>query len=239
MHDRDDAALVRHAPFDAFGHELLELSADVLKVAIRRAVALRHRAERAHAAIRLVRPALVQLDLARRLLGAGEEAADHRRVRAGRDAPSRCRRSSGCRRRQSTECRVPSSACGDLDHGRDLRDTDAGHDARRADRARADADLHAVHAGVDERLGGLAVTMLPAMSCRFGYALLIAFTRSMTPFVWPCAVSTITTSTPASTSSSCADPCRRRCPRPRPRATRRARPCTRADSPAPSGCPSP
>ena len=44
-----------------------------------------HGAERAHAAIGLVGAALVELDLAGRFLGAGEQAADHHAVRAGGD----------------------------------------------------------------------------------------------------------------------------------------------------------
>src|SRR6185437_10688686 len=40
--DRDQAALVRHAPLDALRHELLELGRRVLKIAVRRPVALGH-----------------------------------------------------------------------------------------------------------------------------------------------------------------------------------------------------
>src|SRR6188508_92533 len=54
MNDGHEAALVRHASFDAFGHELLELRGGVLEIAIGRAVALSHGAERTHAAVRLV-----------------------------------------------------------------------------------------------------------------------------------------------------------------------------------------
>src|SRR5438874_9524075 len=43
----------------SFRHQLLELGGGVLEVPIRRAVPLAHRPERAHAAIRLVRGALV------------------------------------------------------------------------------------------------------------------------------------------------------------------------------------
>ena len=100
--DGHQAALVGHAAFDAFGHELLELRGGVLEIAIGRAVALGHGAERAHAAIRLVRRALVELDVARRFFGAGEQAADHHAVGARRQSPWRCRRRSGCRRRRST-----------------------------------------------------------------------------------------------------------------------------------------
>ena len=85
LEDRDHAALVRHAALDAFGHELLELGGGVLEVAVGGAMALRHGAERAHAAVGLVGSALVELHFAGGLLGAGEEAADHDRVRAGDD----------------------------------------------------------------------------------------------------------------------------------------------------------
>src|SRR5688572_24255500 len=54
MQDLYERALVRHAAFDAFRHELLQLLGCVLEVAILRAMRLRHRTERAHAAIRLV-----------------------------------------------------------------------------------------------------------------------------------------------------------------------------------------
>jgi len=48
-------------------------------------VAFAHRAERTHAAIGLVGSALVQLDFTGGFLGAGEQAADHDRMRARRD----------------------------------------------------------------------------------------------------------------------------------------------------------
>ena len=112
---------------------------------------LRHGAERAHAAIRLVRRALVQLDFARRLLGAGEQAADHHAVRAGddrlgdvageADAAVGDQRHAGAFERR-----------GDVRDGGDLRHADACDDARRADGAGADADLDAVGTGFDERL---------------------------------------------------------------------------------------
>src|SRR5215475_5781827 len=76
-------SLVRHAALDALGHELLRCLDVALEVAILRAVL--HRADRAHAAVRLVAAALVQDDLAGRLVGAGEQRADHHRIRAGRE----------------------------------------------------------------------------------------------------------------------------------------------------------
>src|SRR5512133_795419 len=54
VQDRDDAALVRHAAFHAFRNQLFDFRRGVLEVAIARTVRLRHRAERTHAAIRLV-----------------------------------------------------------------------------------------------------------------------------------------------------------------------------------------
>src|SRR5207245_776521 len=57
----------------------------VLEVAVPAPLALAHRLERPHAAIELVGPALVEDRLARALLRAGEETADHDAVGAGGD----------------------------------------------------------------------------------------------------------------------------------------------------------
>src|SRR5512134_3552691 len=70
-----DGALVRHAPLDALGHELVGVGDLGLEVAIARS--LLHRADGPHAPVRLVAAALVEDDVARRLLRAGEERADH------------------------------------------------------------------------------------------------------------------------------------------------------------------
>src|SRR6185295_2967179 len=142
LDDRDDAALVRHATLDAFGHELLELFRRVLEIAVGGAVSLRHRADRAHAPIGLVRAALVELDLAGRLLGAGEQAADHRRVRARHDCLRDIARVTNAAVGNARHA-GPFERFSDRRHGRDLRYADAGDDTRRADRARADADLDA------------------------------------------------------------------------------------------------
>ena len=74
------APLYGTRPSMPFGHELLggALAFGVLEIAV--GAALLHRAERAHAAVALVRAALVELDLAGRFLGAGEEAAEHHRT---------------------------------------------------------------------------------------------------------------------------------------------------------------
>ena len=116
---------------------------------------LLHRAERAHAAIALVRAALVQLDFARRFFGAGEHAADHHAVRAGGE-------------RLGDVAGVADAAIGDQgraavadrfgDHAdrRDLRHADTGDDARGADRTGTDADLDRIRAGIDQRLGCFA-----------------------------------------------------------------------------------
>ena len=62
--DRDDRALVRHAAFDAFGHELVGVGVAgrrFLEVAI--GTALLHRADASHAAVAFVAAALEQNDL--------------------------------------------------------------------------------------------------------------------------------------------------------------------------------
>ena len=127
-------------------------------------------------------------------------------------------------------CRPPSPITGTpagwqasdglVDRG-DLRHADPGDDAGRADRAGPDADLDAVRAGVDQRLGAgaggdvaaddvdvrVSARLEPGRPCR-------ARARA-----WPCAVSTTSTSTPASTSVRGPLPrvARRRRPRRRPR----------------------
>src|SRR5262245_17986856 len=75
-------ALVRHAAFDALGHQLRARFAG-LEVAV--AAALIHGADRAHAAVLLVGAAFPQDRFARALFGTGEQAADHDAVGAGGD----------------------------------------------------------------------------------------------------------------------------------------------------------
>ena len=41
-----------------------------------------------------------------------------------------------------------------IENGRNLRHADAADNSRRADRARADADFHAIDAGIDQIAGG-------------------------------------------------------------------------------------
>ena len=148
-----DRAAIRHLPLDAFRHELHLVLHVLLEVAVGRA--LRHRAERAHAAIALVGAALVEEHLARALVGAGEQRADHHAVRPAGD-------------RLGEVARIFDAAVGDDRHagrapglgrfqdGGELRHADAGDDAGGADRARPDADLDRVRAGVDQRLRALA-----------------------------------------------------------------------------------
>src|SRR5690606_12508218 len=123
---------------DALGYQLVDVAGGVLEVAVGRA--LLHRAQRAHAAIGLVRAALVQDDFARRLLGACEHRTEHHRVRAGGDG-------------LGDVARIADAAVGDQRHAGalerrgdvadrgDLRHADTGDDAGRADRAGPDADL--------------------------------------------------------------------------------------------------
>src|SRR5436190_581330 len=156
---RDRAALVGDAALHALGHELVDVHVRVLEVAIGRA--LLHRAERAHAAVGLVRAALIELDLTGRLLGAGEERPQHDYMSAGgdrlgdiagiTDAAVRDERHAGL-----LEC------LGDVLDGRDLGHADTGDDSRRADRAWPDADLHAIGTVVDKRPRAVPRADVPA-----------------------------------------------------------------------------
>src|SRR5690606_18895747 len=129
---------------DALGHELLARR-PLLVVAIARAFA--HRPERAHAAIGLVRAPLVDLDLARRLVGAGEQTPDHHRVRAGRDGLGDVAREPDAAVGDDADVRA-RERLGHVRYRRELRDAHARDDAGGADRAGADADLDRVRAGL-------------------------------------------------------------------------------------------
>ena len=176
-------------------------SSAILEVAV--GAALLHGAERAHAAIALVRAALVELDLAGRLLGAREQAAEHHARRAGGDRLGDVAGIADAAVGDERDVRCSPAPSSAFWIGRDLRHADAGDDARRADRAGTDADLDRVGAVVDERLArrrrSRCCRRSPAPSGSF---FLIQRTRSSTPCEWPCAVSTTITSTPASTSAS-------------------------------------
>src|SRR5262245_62412735 len=78
---RERTAL-RHEPLHALGHELVALAHLALPVAIG---AVHHRADRAHAADLLVGPAAEEDGLARRLVDAGEERAEHHAACADRE----------------------------------------------------------------------------------------------------------------------------------------------------------
>src|SRR3569832_2330614 len=145
--DGDHRALVRHASLDALRHELLDLDLAFLEVAV--AGAALHGTECAHAAIGFVRAALIQLDLAGRLLRAREHAAHHHAIGARDDGLGEV-------------ARIAHTAVGDHGHAAfgqglgdvrdrsDLRHALTAHDARGADRAGADTDLHRVDTGLDQ-----------------------------------------------------------------------------------------
>src|SRR5690349_6338712 len=150
---RDGAALVRHAAFDALGHKLVDVHVRVLEVAV--GGAFLHGAEGAHAAIGFVGAALEELDLARGLRGAGKKRAEHHPMGAGGDRLCDVARVADAAIGDERDA-AAVEGLGDVLDGRDLRYANAGDDARCADGARPDADLHAVGAVVDERLGTVA-----------------------------------------------------------------------------------
>src|SRR3954469_24307786 len=85
VEDVRNGTLVRHARLDPLGHELLDVLDVALEVAVFAEATGLHRAERAHPAVLLDSLALDDDHVARRLVGAGEHAADHHAVCACRD----------------------------------------------------------------------------------------------------------------------------------------------------------
>ncbi|MPL90530.1 hypothetical protein SDC9_36582 [bioreactor metagenome] len=143
---RCDRPLVGHLPLDPLGHQLVG-GRILLEVAVGRAA--RHRAEASHAAIGLVRPALVKDHLARRLVGAGDRRADHGAACARRDRLREIARELDAA--IGDDRHVTRARAGVHDRG-ELRHADARDDARGADRARADADLDRIRTRLDQRL---------------------------------------------------------------------------------------
>ena len=76
-----ERALVRHLAFNPFRNQFQAVADFGLEVAVRRAA--RHGTDGAHAAIRLIGPPLVEVDLARAFLCPGQKRADHDRGRTG------------------------------------------------------------------------------------------------------------------------------------------------------------
>src|SRR5207245_1190701 len=142
MHDAVERPERAHATLDSFGDELAELADVRLSVAIARAACF-HRTERAHAAVGLESSIGGLDDLARCFVDAREKAADHDRrcARADRlgdiagvlDATVRADREP-----------VPVRRLRAIEDRGDLRHPGTGDDVRRAYRAGAHTDLHAV-----------------------------------------------------------------------------------------------
>src|SRR5690606_13141351 len=133
--DRDDAALVGHAAFNAFRNQLVDVVAGILEIAIRGTV--RHGTQAAHAAIGLVRTSLIQHDLTGSFLRAGEHATHHaRRSACGQCLGDVARIANAAIRDQRNTGTLKRFR--DIGNGRDLRHTHTGHNTRGADRARPD-----------------------------------------------------------------------------------------------------
>src|SRR3954469_16969271 len=147
LDDCDDRPFVGHSAFHTFGHQLVGRFFVVLKIAIART--LLHGADRAHATVRLVGAPLIELDLARRFFRAGEQATEHDRIRTGcnrlGDVPGITDTAVG-------DHRPPRlfDYARDILHSGDLRHPPARHDTRGAYRARANADLDAVGAVIQQ-----------------------------------------------------------------------------------------
>ena len=154
MNDGRGRPLVGHAALDALGHQFLGALARILKIAIGGTLPGRHGAQRAHSPIGFIRATLVQLDFPRRLFRAGKQGAHHHRMRSRRhrfgQIAGKTHAAIGDHRHVAVLQRRHR-----LGDGAHLRHANAGHDARGANGARADADLNAIGAGLGQGAGGL------------------------------------------------------------------------------------
>ena len=153
QHGRD-RPLVGHLPLDAFRHELQRVAAPPPGSSGRPSRAPWRR------------PSPCRDRICRSGPGRGRPRPGSRRCRRAASRPWRTAAPAASALARSPENLMPPSAItgmpasrGRLDRvhdGGELRHADAGDDARGADRARPDADLDRVGAGIDQRLGAFA-----------------------------------------------------------------------------------
>src|SRR5215469_1779302 len=148
-------APVRHLALDALGYKLVLPQDVILEVAVlgvgAAALGIAHRRQRAHAPVQLELLAVDENQLAGPFIAAGQQAAEHDGVRAGRDGLRDVAGVLDAAVADHWHVRGLTRLRGRVDR-RDLRDADAGDDPRRANGARSDADFDGVGTGVDERL---------------------------------------------------------------------------------------
>ncbi|MPM36134.1 hypothetical protein SDC9_82729 [bioreactor metagenome] len=154
--DRGQRTLVGHLTLDALGDQLVVGGHVVLEVAVLRVGSItpagRHRAQRAHAPVGLELLAVDEDQVTGGLGTPGEQRAEHHRVRAGHQGLGDV---AGILQAAVADHRHPGrtgGASGVVDRG-DLRNADPGDHPGGADRARADTDLDAVDARLDQGLG--------------------------------------------------------------------------------------
>src|SRR5256885_1758444 len=150
--DGGERAPVRHLALDALRDQLLLGGHVVLEVPVLRVGPGLHRAERAHAPVRLELLAVDEDQLAGALLAAGEQAAQHHGVGAGDD---RLGDVTGVLHAAVADDRYPGRPArpAGLHDGGALGYPHPGDHPGGADRPRSDAHLDRVGPGLDERLG--------------------------------------------------------------------------------------
>ena len=142
IHGVRQRSLVRHAAFHAFGHQLLVRLPGSSGRWSRGPCAMAPRLPMPRYTLKLA--ALDRFPSRRGFpRSTGEQAADHDRVRARRDAPWRMSPEYLMPPSAMMVTPVPSAASAQSAISRQLRHADAGHDPGGADAARADTDLDA------------------------------------------------------------------------------------------------
>src|SRR4029078_5933714 len=144
--------LVGNLAFDALGHELQRVLDVLLEIAVGGAAG--HGADRAHAAIGLIGSALVEIDLARTLIGAGEQRAEHHAIGARGERLGKVARISDAAVRNYRHVALLRHLHG-LDQRSELRHADAGYDASSADRSRPDTARYRVGSNIVQTLGAV------------------------------------------------------------------------------------
>src|SRR5690606_28944973 len=152
VRDCRNRTAVRDLPFDALRDELVIAGHIGLEVAVLRVRGLLaaglHRTERTHAAVLLELLASLEDDLSRRLVGSGQERAEHHGIRPGDQRLGDITRVLQTTVGDHRDAGFTRSERGFV-NGRHLRHTDAGYDTSGADGSGTHPDLDGIHARID------------------------------------------------------------------------------------------
>ena len=139
----------RDTTFNTFWYQLVYAAFLVLEVTVGRTLSLAHSAQRAHATVRLVSTALVQLNFTRGLIGTRQHGTNHDHGSTGNQRFGDVAREANTAV-SNNRYAVFFHRCSNVGDSTDLRHTNTGNDTGSTDGTWANAHLHAVGASFSQ-----------------------------------------------------------------------------------------